>query len=394
MTREELDITRWRGFSHTELYTLLQNGPGASASAEPAARWAALSAALNDIGHDLQQAINQARSSWAGKAADSAFAQMSEVASWAGPAAGEATAMQQAVEQQAEHIARVRAAMPAPGSTPQPNAAVPPAQQLLDLQADHEPIERATSDAARKAFEAMLTYQDDTTTTADALPTFSGPVVTSGYHSNRNHNLLSVLDVGPSSTDLSSAPVSTPVVDVPEQQPQRFSGHLPHELVDQSAFTGPVADFTPTRAPVAPPAPVEQGPMTGIDPLAPVAPTREQDSDNSRRPLSASRMPAASSGVLENTPMVPAAGGGSGVAPSSATPTTAVGGGGADRAIPRRMGGEQLMSGWNADAVEPVQTPRRRRDRQDEEQKKITESVDGAGSEVPPPVIGTGSYRQ
>jgi hypothetical protein len=46
---------------------------------------------------------------------------------------------------------------------------------------------------------------------------------------------------------------------------------------------------------------------------------------------------------------------------------------------------------WMDDAVEPVSQAKRRRDQQDE---KITESVEGAESEVPPSVIGNGPYRQ
>jgi hypothetical protein len=52
--------------------------------------------------------------------------------------------------------------------------------------------------------------------------------------------------------------------------------------------------------------------------------------------------------------------------------------------------GEPLLSGFADDAVEPVNQATRRRD-QDE---KITESVEGAEAEVPPPVIGNGPYRQ
>ncbi|TCO65589.1 WXG100 family type VII secretion target [Actinocrispum wychmicini] len=390
MTREELDITRWRGFSHAELYTQLQNGPGAGASAEPAARWSALSAALHDIGQDLQKAVAQAEASWSGKAANAAFAQLSDIATWAGPAATDAAAMQASVEQQAEHVARVRAAMPAPGSTPKPDPALAPVQQLIDLQSDHEPIERATSEAARKAFEAMVMYQNDTTTTADALPSFPEPPDTAGHHGNRGHNLLNILDLVPSTTQVSSAPAAAPVE--PAEPPQRFSGHLPREAVAQAGFAGPMAPEIELRVPTLA-APPPESPMTGMAPLAPVAPTRQQDSDNSRRLSAGPKVPAAASGsMMENVPMVP--GGGGSVSPSATTPTTAAsvgGGGGADRAIPRRMG-EPVMSGWNnPEAVEPVQ-PRRRRDRREDE--KITESVEGAGSEVPPPVIGTGPYRQ
>jgi hypothetical protein len=60
-----------------------------------------------------------------------------------------------------------------------------------------------------------------------------------------------------------------------------------------------------------------------------------------------------------------------------------------DRATSRRFGGEPLIpQQWADDAVEP---PKRRRDRNEEE--KITERVEGADAEVPPPVIGNGPYR-
>ncbi|GAA4291187.1 hypothetical protein GCM10023148_55080 [Actinokineospora soli] len=47
------DTTRWRGFSHEELYRMLHDGPGAPSSATPSRRWAELAAALDDVGHQL-----------------------------------------------------------------------------------------------------------------------------------------------------------------------------------------------------------------------------------------------------------------------------------------------------------------------------------------------------
>jgi hypothetical protein len=123
VTRDELDITRWRGFSHADLYALLQNGPGAGASATPAGRWGAVSATLNDIHHDLHQVIAQAKTMWAGDAANAAFAQLGEIADWAAPAAEAAAHVQSAMDQQAESVGRVRAAMPAPQSKPTPEPA-------------------------------------------------------------------------------------------------------------------------------------------------------------------------------------------------------------------------------------------------------------------------------
>ncbi|GAB3909870.1 hypothetical protein GCM10029964_112370 [Kibdelosporangium lantanae] len=387
MTRDELDVARWRGFSHADLYTLLQNGPGAGASATPAGRWAAVSAALNDIHHDLSQVINQARSMWAGDAANAAFAQLSEIADWAAPAADAAAHIQSAMDQQAESMGRVRAAMPAPSGkpTPEPDPLLGPVLQVVGLQSDHERIDLATTDDARKAFQAMLAYQNDTTATMDALPAYPEPVNAAGHKSQRDHNLLNVLGI----TTTPAAAAAAPLVnaDVPAQQsPAAHWGRT--DSVTQSGFSGTLTPDVEFRRPVSTPvAPLEPGAMSAMDPFAPVGSTSQQETRSTSR-----RNGAAVPKVTTTTPdplMAPP-----GVAGSSATPATTTSGvssvgGGTDRVLARR---EPLMPGWTGgDAVEPVQQAQRRRDRRNE---KITESVDGADTQVPPPVIGTEPYRQ
>jgi uncharacterized protein YukE len=398
VTREELEVTRWRGFSHAELYSLLQSGPGAAASAVPAGRWADLAATLHDIGQDLTQAITQARSSWAGKAADAAFKQLSDVADWAGPAGESAARMRASVEQQADNIGRARAAMPAPGSepTPQPDPLVAPVVQLIGLQSDHEPIERATSEAARKAFEVMQTYQNDTTSTTDTLAAFAEPVDTSGYHQHRDRNLLGVQGITQAETHTHASSAGPDLGSLLPHQQQgnqqqwgdggRFRGT---DLVTQSGslfVDGPEPEMRRTVAPL------QQGSMAGADLLgSPVGSTSQQDSDSRKSPYRPGKIsvPGLENSVLPGAAPPSSA---AGVSPAG-TPTTGagMGGGASDRVMPRRMG-EPLMPGqWMDDAVEPVSQAKRRRDQQDE---KITESVEGAESEVPPSVIGNGPYRQ
>jgi hypothetical protein len=386
VTRDELDITRWRGFSHADLYTLLQNGPGAGASATPAGRWGTVSATLNDIHHDLHQVIIQAKAMWAGDAANAAFAQLGEIADWAAPAAEAAAHVRSAMDQQAESVGRVRAAMPAPQAkpTPEPDPLLGPVLQVVGLQSDHERIDLATTDDARKAFQAMLTYQNDTTATMDALPDHPEPINPGGHKQHRDHNLLDVLGV---TTTPAAAAAPAPVVEnIPGRQSAAHWGRGGVDSVTQSNFSGTLTPEVEFRRPVpVAPTPLEPGPMTALDPFAPVASTTQQDN----RSTSRRSVPSGPTKVTPD-PMVPGA---APVSSSAATPGTTTAGmssvnGGTDRTLARR---EPFMPGWSGgDAVEPVQQNQRRRDRQNE---KITESVDGADSEVPPAVIGTEPYR-
>ncbi|MET0132329.1 MAG: PPE domain-containing protein [Kibdelosporangium sp.] len=376
MTREELEITRWRGFSHAELYAQLHNGPGASASAVPAGRWSDLAATLLDVSQDMTRAINDAKSSWAGAAANAAFAQLSSVASWAGEAGDSAALMQSSVEQQADHVGRARAAMPAPGSAPttQPDPLLAPVVQLLGMQQDHEPIERATSESARKAFEVMQTYQHDTTGTTDTLAQFAEPASHNGSQAERARGLGHVQGFGHHETRPSLAPDFT-----------SHSDHHHHRQWDEQRSRASGAAFlaepaVDTRRPVQP---LAQGAMTGADLTGTPVTATPQSNNKSRR---TSRSSGRVSGLLPitDTPMASAV-------PPATAPAAGSTVAGSDRALPRRMG-EPLLSGqWTDDAAEPAQRPARRRDRQD--QDKITESVDGAESEVPPQVIGNEPYR-
>jgi hypothetical protein len=386
VTREDLEVTRWRGFTHAELYAQLHSGPGATASAVPSRRWADLATTLQDISQDMSKAITEAKALWAGTAANLAFAQLGEVAAWAGRTGDEAAKMRTSVEQQADHIGRARAAMPAPGEepTPQPDPAIAPVTQLLAMQKDHEVIERATTDAARRAFEVMQAYQSDTTSTTDALAAFEEPLDAHGPESQHDRHRGGVLGLAGIQTGLSGgARDFTPMPDHHrnfwENSHSRGGQH-----VSQAAaqfFAAPE-----TRMPVAP---LQPGVAAGVDPVvgSPVAATPRREPSTRKGSISGKLTLTPAS--LDASPIPGAAPAHSHVAPSAA-PASA--GGTADRAVPRRVGEPLIPTQWTEDAAEPANQAKRRRDRT--EQEKITESVDGADSEVPPPVIGNGPYRQ
>ncbi|RSM74579.1 hypothetical protein DMH04_39670 [Kibdelosporangium aridum] len=95
-----------------------------------------------------------------------------------------------------------------------------------------------------------------------------------------------------------------------------------------------------------------------------------------QRGSSIRRTPARTPVSLDAHPIAP-------VAPAAAAP-----GSGTERSTARRFGDPLNLAKDTDDAVE---SPKQRRDWS--EADKITERVEGADAEVPPPVIGNGPYR-
>jgi hypothetical protein len=85
--------------------------------------------------------------------------------------------MRTAVEDQADHIAKARADMPAPEGVPpvQPDPTVAPAVQVLQTQVDAEPAEAGASSAEERAFEVMAAYENNTKATTASLASFDMP---------------------------------------------------------------------------------------------------------------------------------------------------------------------------------------------------------------------------
>ncbi|OLR90487.1 PPE domain-containing protein [Actinokineospora bangkokensis] len=176
------EVRRWRGFTHEELYRMLHDGPGAQASADPSRRWAALHAALTEIGQDLGDSLSATGSQWAGRAAGAAYDKLAPLAVWAQAGATEAGAMRLLVENQADEVAKARAEMPAPEDVPaqQPDPATAPALTVVGVQNDAEPVEAARSAGEQKAFEVMAAYEQNTTTNLATAHGFAKPTALAG----------------------------------------------------------------------------------------------------------------------------------------------------------------------------------------------------------------------
>jgi LPXTG-motif cell wall-anchored protein len=189
------DGTRWRGYSHEDLYRMLHDGPGATASAEPSRRWAEIASTLTEISQDLRKALDTTGSGWTGPAAGAAYDRLSTTVAWAGAAGTSASTMRTSIEDQAGHIAKARAEMPQPAGVPAaaPDPAVAPAVQVLQTQTDAEPAEAAASAAEEKAVEVMTAYETNTNATTEALPTFHRPealLPNTGMHEGQGGGLL------------------------------------------------------------------------------------------------------------------------------------------------------------------------------------------------------------
>ncbi|EWM15793.1 MULTISPECIES: PPE domain-containing protein [unclassified Kutzneria] len=182
---------RWRGYTHQELYDAINSGPGAAASAHPAACWGGISGALHEISGDLSAAIGATAQHWHGAASDSALHGIAQLARWAADAHTSAESVRTSTEAQADYVMRARADMPMPVKAPDPG----PSGWLGDLvslfvgQIDAEIIESAQDAAATRAFEVMSTYETNTAANTaslrafDPVPVVTGPVVPSqrGY---------------------------------------------------------------------------------------------------------------------------------------------------------------------------------------------------------------------
>ncbi|HEY0449882.1 PPE domain-containing protein [Actinophytocola sp.] len=427
---QPVEAARWRGHTHKELYLLLHDGPGAAASAEPSRRWAELSTTLTEIGQDLQKALEQAGASWAGRAAGAAYDRLSTTATWATETSADAAGMRTAVENQAEHIARARADMPAPEDVPpaQPDPTIAPAVQVAAAQTDLEGAEATASSAEERAFEVMAAYELNTNTTTDALAVFGAPPEL--IHRDEIHQGQGI---GNQHTHASSA-----ITDWrPQQQetPRSWPGesHGNHGGGrggwgggwGTGGASAPWTEPEVGRRPSAPSAPAPApGRFSGAAPLFASTGDRSQQRSSNRSSGGSSSSTGGGSSAGGNSG---APGGGSSSGASPRTGATSMGvpagdlqaaaasqaavhqagapmapaagapvGGGQDRLALRRFGMDAIGSNqWFGEVDEPVvgQAPKRRRDFREVEQ--VTESVSILGEEhkLPPNVIGDGPTR-
>ncbi|MCE7005995.1 hypothetical protein LWC34_24640 [Kibdelosporangium philippinense] len=265
MTYEE--ITRWRGFSHAELYAQLHSGPGAAASAVPAQRWTEVEEIFGTINHDLTKVVADAQFDWQGGAATAAFGQLTEVAKRASRVSQNAASMRTSVERQADNIGTARATMPKPGENPsvQPDPKDAAVMQVLATQTDHEPVERATSEAARAAYEVMQTYQNDTTATTDGLREFDEPVATAGVQTTQPSSQREAINALPQNTVSVASAEFLGATTTDEMRARPSSG----EPVANSGGSVAAALSPQRRSPVRrTPVPVDTHPIAPIAPAA------------------------------------------------------------------------------------------------------------------------------
>lgn len=387
------DTARWRGHTHEELYKLLHDGPGAAASADPSRRWAELAATLTEVGQDLRTALNLTNAGWSGRAAGAAYDRLSKTATWAEVTGTSATEMRKAVEDQAAHIAKARADMPAPeGVTPvQPDPTVAPAVQVVGAQTDLEAGEASSASGEERAFEVMATYQENTETTIEALASFDKPAPLF-ESSNVHHNG-------------SSAPTNTSSAHVGWRPPHR-ENHRPWWQQEQRSWHSPATSGSGavhTEAPAARPAPAPApGRFSGAttDPLLSATPAKPTQRGTQSRSTAAPKAPGATTGLgtpagdLQAQAQAAAAsqaasthGAGAPLAPGAGVGAA----GTQDKLAMRRFGMEAIGSSqWFGDDDEPVvgQSPRRRFDIREEADFTEAVSIMGEEHKLPPTVIG------
>jgi hypothetical protein len=401
--------TRWRGFTHRDLYLMLHDGPGAAASAEPSRRWAEIASTLTEIGQDLQKALDLTGSGWTGRAAGAAYSRLSTTVAWANATGTSAGAMRTAVEDQANHIAKARAEMPKPEDVPatQPDPTVAPALQVVGAQTDAEAAEAAASSAEERAVEVMTAYETSTSGTTGGLATFAKPdklLPSTGLHQGDGSGFLGLggatvasLAGGPRRDDdrqrdgrggrggpggtygASASEEFRPRSSGPVPGPGRMTGVSTDPYFAAGLGSGGRSQDTPRRGNVVGASPsggsggsggLPGGPKTGLGGL----PTPELQ--QAQQAAAAANQAAAQH--ASGAPIAPGAGG-----PVGAQEKMAM----------RRLGMDAIGSSqWFGDTEEPVpgQSPKRRFDLRQTEDANESASILDEENQLPPGVIGEG----
>ncbi|MGH3625417.1 MAG: PPE domain-containing protein, partial [Sciscionella sp.] len=181
---------RWRGQEHHTLYNWINTGPGATASTPQLDYWGGLKQSLADISNKLNSTLNDLGANWEGTAGGSATAGLTPLRQWAEEAQSSADVMASSAQDQADHIATARAAMPEPQQVPtgapaawQSHEAADaarhgdhgPANAIAKQAADHEQQETIAADAHERAVQVMSNYQANSENNAATLGAFGSP---------------------------------------------------------------------------------------------------------------------------------------------------------------------------------------------------------------------------
>ncbi|GAB3548817.1 hypothetical protein J2S53_004053 [Actinopolyspora lacussalsi] len=168
---------RWQGYTHAELFELLHQGPGPSASGSSAHRWRELETAFREIDDGMAAALKAVAADWQGEAADSVRRGLLPLHEWADEVTLAAARMRQCSEHQAELVARARAEMPPPVrvTSEEPNAFTSTLVHLFGGQTDYELREQQQHAAEQRAFDVMRRYQAASETNTTSLASFETP---------------------------------------------------------------------------------------------------------------------------------------------------------------------------------------------------------------------------
>ncbi|GGS25152.1 PPE domain-containing protein [Actinokineospora fastidiosa] len=395
------DPARWRGFTHEELYRMLHDGPGPSASAGPSRRWAELTSALDEVGHQLESALGAAGTAWTGRAAGAAHDRLAPLAGWAKTTSEGAAAMRTAVETQGSLIAKARADMPVPSETPAmaPDPSVPPAVQVVGVQDDAEPAETAKAAGEQRAVEVMAAYETATKENLAPLTPFvgPGPLLRDGkVHRGQGHGVrtgtTASLAVG-GGPDGGRGGGDHQQHHRPSGPHRDFSAPFTHS--SGAASAAPPRPLPPVAAPLAASAPAQQPTPLVAAPISTGARPEEDRPRERRAPAVAAAIgaappephaPASSSSSVPPAPLSPNPGAAGAPVGGAGAPV-----GSADKVAVRRFGPEVIGSSqWFADGeVAPARAVSgRRRDLGSTDTVTENVSVDGEDHQLPPPVIG------
>jgi len=151
---------RWQGYTHQELYTNLNSGPGAAAAAEPITHLTNVSKALGVINQDMVNAIKSTTHTWEGAAAEAARNAFSALAKWATDAQPHLDNNKNVFQKQGDLLTQARANMPAPVPAANPEQSSGLFGGLFSL-IDAEVTEWIQNTAAAKAVQVMEQYHSN-----------------------------------------------------------------------------------------------------------------------------------------------------------------------------------------------------------------------------------------
>jgi hypothetical protein len=177
---------RWQGYTHKELHTMINGGPGVAASTPLEDKWKALAETLSQIDTEIHDGLAKVGAAWEGASAEAAQGALSPLAMWASDANTGSTVMASSAQLQGEYIADARKEMPEPVAvtTEAPStgdkvlgALTGPfgMAHVISQQNDHEAQEAAQDNAEQKAITVMNNYQSSSDWNSGTLGTFVPP---------------------------------------------------------------------------------------------------------------------------------------------------------------------------------------------------------------------------